>query len=554
MSLLGGLSINPQKTLSGGAGINMAAINGGGTIGQGGVLPNANGGDLLYYNLGSWTSVPNRSLNAPVAASYVVINPEAELTSERQLAVDTAQLRITDNGAGSTVSLSFPAAAPPQSGFTPTIGDHLTNKTYVDLQVGGSGALPAPGSAGNVLTSDGSVWTSSTSSSGPLTSFYTNVLASQAFTGAANDPILFDTVVFNKNTCVTVLSTSQFEIVNTGYYNIKYVTDLSKNIASPDNIISIYLIRNSTSDILKTTFPIFNDNTIGYNMNMILEWEGDLVAGDVIQLLVNDGDGWVTSNVDTGSGLFIRLVAPGGAVVTYTGVANEIDITGTNIGFPSQVVFSTNAPKCAIAPTTFDSLTNLDSVQNLILSMYGQSDQITTLLNATYPNTRHIWYNRDATASACSFWVNSGETIPAIEVTITTKSNMPQWPAYLWMDSGGGLDATLSDLGVFMLPQPGATKTYTRNFKQSISARTCAAGTFYSLWDGVTTNVLGAPTSVLSATGTGSTSWGLCWGMYVLTAAQLNEVYEPLSVGSINLITSPSSSNYFSAIQIRARY
>src|SRR5690606_1132142 len=111
-----------------------------------------------------------------------------------------------------------------------------------------------------------------------------------------------------------------------------------------------------------------------------------------------------------------------------------------------------------------------------------------TTLNAKYPNTRHIWYNSNSVASAYPMFVMSGETIPAIEITITTKSTMPQWPAYIWSDAGGGL--SLTDFAWFMLPPPGTTKTYIREFTQETANRTNPAGTYVSLWDG-STNVLG---------------------------------------------------------------
>lgn len=240
----------------------------------------------------------------------------------------------------------------------------------------------------------------------------------------------------------------------------------------------------------------------------------------------------------------------------YSGTTNEIEVTGTVIGLPDQVVFNVNAPKCAISPAAFDSLINLQYLQNLMLSAYGQSDVITSVLNSKYTNTRNIWYNKLAVASANSFWINNGETVEALEIAITTKSTMPQWPVYLSLFSGTFTSA--QDIGCFMLPPPGSTKSYTRLMTQTFGARTTAAGTYTSLWDNTTTNVLGAPTSVLAADGGAGTQWGLTWGVVVGSGTtQIIENFDTITTGSfanINILTSPSSSEYFSAIQIRGRY
>ncbi|MCW5954696.1 MAG: hypothetical protein KIT69_20780, partial [Propionibacteriaceae bacterium] len=290
-----------------------------------------------------------------------------------------------------------------------------------------------------------------------------------------------------------------------------------------------------------------------YNINLF--WAGPCLAGQFV-VIVNAINGWtITANDPTlginQTSIYIKRVAPN-LDTQLSGTANQIQLSNSVFGFPSQVIFPTNAPQCAIPPSIGDSLTNLTAVQNLFLSSYGQSDYITTQLNTKYPNTRHIWYNANLVAGGVSMFVNNGETIPAIEITITTKPTMPQWPVYIWSDAGGGL--TIQDFSWFMLPPPGTTKTYTRLFTQGAGNRTTPAGTYRSLWDG-SNNVIASPVNVQSPTGNTGDTFGLSFTYFVqLTSGQLVESYDPLIGGSINLVTSPSSSAYFSAIQMRARY
>src|SRR5690606_38156726 len=117
----------------------------------------------------------------------------------------------------------------------------------------------------------------------------------------------------------------------------------------------------------------------------------------------------------------------------------------------------------------------------------------------------------------------------------------------------GGI-STLNDMPFFMLPPPGTTKTYIRYATQGGSARTTPAGTYTSLWDNTTTNVLGTSTSVSTTTGPTGSFWGLVWTLGILDVNGIIENYDSLAVGGINLLTSPGSSDYFSAIQIRGRY
>lgn len=511
-SLDGGVVFNGFKTLDGTSLLSIDAMEGGAPISDGGVLPDTGGdGNILYSNNGLWGVIPNRSVNAPTTASYITVNPEAELTSERQLAVDTTQLRITDNGPGSTVSLAFPAAEPPQSTFAPTINNHLTNKAYVDLQVGGAGALPAPGTSGNVMTSDGTSWISSVPSAGMLRAFYAEKNAQQTL-GAGPTNVTFQTVINNINSCINVISTTEFDIVNAGYYQIVFNGTFYSTAAINPPEASFRLTIN-TIQVKWLYMDGTATATATDEIPVCLYWEGNLAANDRIVYIAN-GNGWQIggAGVNTAGGFFVRQI---GSTLTVNSLA-----------------------------------------ESLILSSFGQSDYITSTLNAKYPNTRHIWYNKLAVAGGNSFFVNNGETLPVIEVTITTKSTMPQWPVYICLF--GGAFTSAQDLAWFMLPQPNTTKTYTILSNQPAPGnRTCAAGTYTSLWDNTTTNVIASPTNVQACDGAAGSIWGLTWKIIIGDTTQVIENYDTITSGSfanINLLTNPSASDYFSAIQIRGRY
>lgn len=232
----------------------------------------------------------------------------------------------------------------------------------------------------------------------------------------------------------------------------------------------------------------------------------------------------------------ITLVSGGvgaGSVLPSTGAAGQV-LTSDGTSWSSQ------------SPS-------VESAQLLLLSAFGQSDYITSALTTRFPSTVHIWYNKAAVASGVSLFVNSGDIVRALEITMTTKSTMPVWPAYLWADSGGGI-SNLNDMPFFMLPPPGTTKTYIRYMTQGFASRNTSAGTYTSLWDNTTTNVFGSSTAVSSPVGGTGSFWGVVWTLGILDVNGIVENYDSLAVGGINLLTSPASSAYFSAIQIRGRY
>ncbi|MCW5950985.1 MAG: hypothetical protein KIT69_01820 [Propionibacteriaceae bacterium] len=374
----------------------------------------------------------------------------------------------------------------PETSIAPTIGEHLTNKTYVDNMINGSAPV--------------------------LRSFYIEKSTSQSVTGSYTS-VTFQTIHDNLNSCVTVLSSTQYAVNNTGYYQVVFSGMYTSPSIDTPGTASCEINRNAIARLkwteIRAEASSFGSGGARFPVN--LHWEGTLTAGDYIIIFGSGSGTWTIGSASspTAAGLFIRQI-------------------GSNL--------------------TVNTL-----AEQLILSSFGQSDYITSTLNTKYPNTRHIWYNKLAIAGGIDMFINTGETIIAIEITITTKPTMPQWPAYLWADAGGGI-SNLNDMPFFMLPPPGTTKTYTRYMTQGTGSRSCADGTYTSLWDNTTTNVLGSTTNVLSMIGTTGTFWGLVWTLGILNINGIVENYNSLAVGGINLLTNPSASDYFSAIQIRGRY
>lgn len=55
----------------------------------------------------------------------------------RQLLGTANQIVLTDNGAGNNMTVGFPTTAPPQTGFDPTVGNHLVRLSYLNDRLSG---------------------------------------------------------------------------------------------------------------------------------------------------------------------------------------------------------------------------------------------------------------------------------------------------------------------------------------------------------------------------------------------------------------------------------
>lgn len=134
--------------------------------------------DSLRFYVGNGTATPTEIAKA--TQPFVTIGNVTGLSGERALTGTANQVVVTDNGANSTVVLSLPQAiatgsSPTFAGLTlsspltvPNGGTGLATLTANNVILGNGASTPsfvAPGTSGNVLTSNGTTWASAATSS-----------------------------------------------------------------------------------------------------------------------------------------------------------------------------------------------------------------------------------------------------------------------------------------------------------------------------------------------------------------------------------------------------
>lgn len=146
-----------------------------------------------------WQTLSSAGLAANTE-SYITIGNTAGLTAERALTGTVNQITITDNGANSTVVLSTPQNI--HTGASPTFTGLTLSGVSTGAVISTSGVLSsvAPGTSGNVLTSNGTTWTSAAPTGGgaPTTAQYVTLAldgtlsAERVLTGTANQITITD--------------------------------------------------------------------------------------------------------------------------------------------------------------------------------------------------------------------------------------------------------------------------------------------------------------------------------------------------------------------------
>lgn len=96
------------------------------------LVPGA-GINILNDGIGNLTiSQALTSTGVSTGTFLTATNQAGTFPQARQLLGTANQIVLTDNGAGNNMTVGFPAAAPPQTGFDPTVGDHLVRLSYLN--------------------------------------------------------------------------------------------------------------------------------------------------------------------------------------------------------------------------------------------------------------------------------------------------------------------------------------------------------------------------------------------------------------------------------------
>ncbi len=240
---------------------------------------------------------------APSTATYVTLSTDATLTNERVLTGTLSQITVTDNGAGSTVVLSTPQNI--ATGSSPTFTGLTLSGLSTGAVINTAGVLSsvAPGTSGNVLTSNGTTWTSAAPAGASIaigSSITSGTATRVLFEGAG--PVLADDADFTFDTATNRLAVPAITGGSSsgGDLTLTATTHATKGYIILDGTVDIYPSLTSATNLDVVHFMPTLTHTAGtINWFRISPTETMSGAAVISRLIFVDGT-WTQSGTSFG--------------------------------------------------------------------------------------------------------------------------------------------------------------------------------------------------------------------------------------------------------------
>lgn len=165
--------------------------------------------------------------------------------------------------------------------------------------------IPAPGTSGNVLTSDGSSWTSAAAAGGSSAYFQAYRTTNQTVAGGnTTTTIIFDTAISNVGSAYNT-STGIFTAPATGFYSFA-ASIFFNNLNGPTGISQVLLGYTGSVQSLRLLHEGIGATVTAISIILTVAWSMPMTANDTVKLQpFTDGTGnYQIAGAALGSGAF----------------------------------------------------------------------------------------------------------------------------------------------------------------------------------------------------------------------------------------------------------